>query len=241
MNYLTKVVYFVLFILLIIHPHFITGHVFYLPQAYAQSLASLLILLTALIVYKLHQAELRKITTEKQRLEKQLHLSTDRLLSAYQYIGLVNRRLPLLNQVTTKLLNRSYATKKSRRVIMTELLATAAVSLARSSWGIFRFIEINSSKVVSEFVFSKTKSIKINLSNSNLLSLTNKINFTRQTKFQIFRTSDRNSIIQCFLILPKEVELKQHDISILQSLVDQAQILYQYLFSYKLTTVAVNN
>ncbi len=240
MSFFTKLVYFILFVLLIIHPHFITGHVLYLPQAYAQSLASLLILLIAFIVYKLHQSDLHKVKTEKRRLERQLHLSTDRLLSAYQYIGLVNRRLPLLNQVTTKLLNRSYATKKSKKVIMTELLATAVVSLARSSWGAFRFIEVRSNKVISEFIFSKNskkREVKLNLSNSDLLLSTKKNNFVSWAKEQILRTSDRSSAIQCFLILPQEEELKQNDISILQSLVDQAQILYQYLFFHKPATV----
>ncbi len=233
MSKASKVVYFILFVLLIIHPHFITGHVFSLPQAYAQSLMTLLILTVAFLVYQLHEREVAVKEKEKNIIRNKLDFSINRLIKAYQYIGLINRRLPLLNKITTKLLQQPRDNRKEQRLILVKLLSTATVSLARAKWGMFRFIDVKKERTVSEFTYNLTKSkrLAVKLSNRLLLDSTSTKLVFEQGDKQIIRTADQEAEIQCFFICQPDYPLTANDIHILQALVDQAQLFYQYLLT----------
>ena len=233
MSSTTKIIYGLLFVLLIIHPHFITGHVFYVSQAFAQSLATLVIIGIAVVVYLLHHRDIRKRELEKHQFETELQISSTKLSEAYEYIGEVNNRLPLLTNVTTNLLNQTKRNKKGKKEILETLLATATVSLAHSSWGIFRFIEIEKERTVKEFVYT-TKNyvlLKSKIGNNKLLK------YERQNDgiikidgLFVLPTSDREALVQCFFIFSNGDKKVKDKLSTLQAIVDQAQLLHKYLY-----------
>ena len=96
MTRLTKIIYAILFVASLFHPHIITGHIFSLPRAFAQSFTTLVILELAYIIYLLNQREIRLRERRIALIEKELEILDKKLTDSYNYIGQVNRRPPLL-------------------------------------------------------------------------------------------------------------------------------------------------
>ena len=232
MSFLTKIIYTILFILLLIHPHFITGHVFSIPRAFAQSIITLILFIIAFVVYVSHKRAIKK----KEEVELDLLNSSSKLVEAYEYIGTVNRRLPLLNKVTTGVLKKSKQSKKSRKKVFEDLLAMATVSLAHASWGVFRFVEISHSRTIREFehLTNDLKDVDVKIDNKTLLAIAlsgQSHQVLQIDNLCILPTSDTKSPIQCFFIFPQgEVNINV-EFSTLQAVIDQVQLLYQYVYT----------
>jgi len=238
MSYISKSIYVLLLLLLILHPHLITGRIFNVPPAYAQSLTSLLLTGLAYIVYLLHERDVQKKEEEKKNLEHQfnrkLNDSKKHLTDAFKYIGLINRRLPLLPQLTSNLLKKSKKDKRSKKTIFQELLATAITSIAKNEWGAFRFIDIRTLKTVKEFTYinhgNKTKPLK--LSNKDIMhAASQKASIKNLNEnISLISTSDQISNVQCFLYFEGQRTSLIEEYPVLQSIVDQAQLFYMYLY-----------
>jgi len=125
MTLFTKIAYITLALLLIVHPHIVTGHIFSIPQAFAQSLMNLLIGAVAIAIYLLHLRDMDRTNLEKQKIEQALDVSSEHLSEAYRYIGQVNQRLPLLASLTTGLISVPRHGKKGVKAILEEILTTA--------------------------------------------------------------------------------------------------------------------
>lgn len=233
-----------LFLLIVLTPHFNIGHIFFIPERYVQSLVVITLLAVAFGVYSLHQRDIQKKDEEKRKLEDKFSFSSENLNEAYRYIGSVNRKLSLLSAVGTDLLEKPKETKKGRRAIFEELLMTAVASLGHSSWGMFRFIQVATTRTEQEFTYATRGYIllKSNISNNELLQ-------TRQVPDKIagigdlymVSTSDRDAAVQCFLIFEKGENNIEAEVSTLRAIVDQAQLFYAYLFGTPEANRVVSN
>lgn len=226
MSTIVKVVYFLLFFGLVVLPHFIVGDILFLPQAYAQSLGSLVLVCVGLLFYYLHEWDLK-------RMEKKLEVSTDKLNDAYTYLGTVNRRLPLLEGVTTDLLRTSDTENNKKKEVFVSLLATVITSLVRTDWGMFRFIELESKNTVKEFIHTQKNYVllKTELSNQDLLDLRGSTGHLHTLHdLYVLHTSDATTSLPCFLIFPKGEEEIGDVLPVIQSIVDQAQLFFKYYY-----------
>lgn len=232
MSRFTKLIYIVLFIGLVIHPHFVTGHVFSVSQAYAQTLITLLIVFTGIMVYVLHKRDIAKRDLEKKEIESKFEVSSKNLNDSFKYIGLMNRRLPLLPRMTTGLIVRTNQTKNGKKTVFDDLLITAAVSIAGAKFGVFRFVDTSTQRTLKEFIYTdKGNTGKIPpISNSGLISNSGFEATRKNSKNYIFKTSDKKASIKCFMILSKEKQGSNGESSVLQAICDQAQLLYKYLY-----------
>ena len=233
MAQLTKIIYILLFALIVLAPHFGIGHLFDIPERYAQSLITAALFGVAYIVYLLHQRDLRKKEEEKQKLENKFSFSSKALNDAYQYIGSANRKLSLLSAVSTDLLDRPKETKRGKRAIFEELLMTAVTVLGRSSWGMFRFIQATTGRTEQGFTHATQGYIllKSTISNNELLQarqVSDKI--VKIGNLYVIPTSDRHAPVPCFFMFAKRENGVEAEISTLRAIVDQAQLFYTYLF-----------
>lgn len=231
MTQVTKIIYLLLFILIVLIPHLGIGHFFPIPERYAQSAVTVVLFAVAYIVYLLHRRDLRETEEEKKELENKFSFSSKNLNDAYQYIGSVNRKLSLLGAVSTNLLDRPKKTEKGRRLIFEELLMTAVATLAHSSWGMFRFIQVAHGRTEKEFTHTTRGYIllKSKISNEELLqTLRVPGRIAEIGDVQTISTSDRDAPVQCFLIFAKGENNIEAEISALRAIVDQAQLFYKY-------------
>ena len=227
MSRISKIVYIVLILLLVILPSLITKPILFIRESHAEALTILMILGLA---YLVHHYDLRLKEKEKRSLEKELEISIEKFNESFKYIGLVNRRLPLLKNLTTELLSQS---GKKRGIIFEELLAIATSTIAKSDWGMFRFVEISKQNTAREFCYTNKNYIllKTKVGNKELIELINtKENFKRINDLFALCTSDNKADIRCFLIFPKGENNIEVEYSVLQAIVDQAQLFYKYLY-----------
>jgi hypothetical protein len=226
MTRISKTVYLVLILLLVIVPFLITKEILFFPESHAEALTILIILGVA---YLVHLYDVRLKEKEKKALEKELELSIEKLNDSFKYIGQVNRRLPLLKNLTTELLSKS---REKNRTIFEELLSIATSTIARSDWGMLRFIRVSKQSTEKEFYYTSKNYIllKMKVGNKDLLGMANVgRNFRKIGDLVVLNTSDDKADIQCFLIFPEGENDIKTEYPILQAIVDQAQLFYEYL------------
>lgn len=233
MTKFAKYLYGLVFILIIVEPLLIRREVFNIPPQYLQVFGNFILLSLAYVIYTVHQEDLRRKEYEKTRVEQKLELSTTKLNEAFEYIGRVNRELPLLQNVTTDLMEQSHASSKDKKRLFEELLASAVVSIAKRDWGMFRFVDTTTEKTAKEFSFSigNYMLMKTKISNKELHELFANNGRVKYLKDCIvIKTTDRTSNIQGFLVIPKNENGLDDVYSTLQAITDQAQLYYKYLF-----------
>lgn len=233
MTLFTKIAYLTLALLLIAQPHIIKGHVFSISNAFAQSLATLLIGTVAIAIYLLHLRDMERTNLEKQKIEQALDVSSGNLNEAYRYIGQVNQRVPLLANLTTKLISLPRHGKKATKAIIEELLTTAVVTLAKSKWGFFRFIETESAQTIKEYYYVTGHCLlfQARIGNKALLNLSEEEQYHVINDAFVIATSDRIASVRCIFVFanPEHEEAVKPDHALIQAIVDQAQLFYKYL------------
>ncbi len=231
----TKVAFFLLFLVILIEPHVITGHVFSLSEAYAESVASLLAFGLAYGVYVLHQRDVKRKEERVRQLEHEWRISQEKLIGAFEYIGMANRRLPLLKTLTSDLLANEKGSDRARKDVFQRLLALAVTSVAKAEWGMFRFVASTHEQTVKEFTYTTRHFLllKTNVSNQELIQARNqKKNVRAIGELCVIPTTDQEMPVQGYLIFPNTKDADPGDeASVLQAIVDQAQLLYKYLYS----------
>lgn len=229
MSKLFKTIYAFLFIALVAQPH-VVDHVSFVPKAYVESIVTLVIMGLAYGTYHLHRRELARRELKHKELEGALGLSEQKLIDAFQYIGLVNRRLPLLKNLSSDLLAQSKYSRQDKKTVIYRLLAVATSSIAKVPWGLLRFIDVASQRTTKEFFYQADKNnLAIpKISNKELVQAPT-LN-SRRTMY-VVPTSDREAEVRGFLVVPKPTEDIRNEHPILQVIIDQAQLFYKYLHS----------
>lgn len=235
MEKVTKTIYVLLFIALLLMPHF-SGHIGAVSQPYVESLVMLFIFGLAYTAYRLNKYELRKRDERVQTLEEHLEISEKRMVESLQYIGSMNRKLPLLKNVSSDLLHNNKPTKKGRKSIFDTLLSTAVVSIAHARLGMFRFVEVATGRTRKEFMFAfennTDRAAQITVGNRELLMYRAVSGTAQQVgDYYVIPASDKTAPVQSFLVLSKVETEAGIEYPILQAITDQAQLFYKYIFA----------
>ncbi|MBU1131001.1 hypothetical protein KJ840_02610 [Patescibacteria group bacterium] len=234
MSNIAKIIYVLVLLALIVKPFLIPDNPSFIPEDFFRSLTNLILILIAFLFYYFHQKDIERKEQEKKVMEKKLEVSTKKLIESFEYIGLVNRRLPLLEEITTKILSKSSDTRQAKKYIFQTLLATAVNSITKADWGLFRFVKIDEQKTMKEFSYAKNNYILLttNITNHQLAQMRrNGGRIKKIEKLNCIYSSDYNSSVQCILILPELVKELDTELTVLQSITDQAKLFYKYFYS----------
>lgn len=226
----TSIIYALLFLALLAQPHVLQGHVFFLSSAWAQSAATLLILVAAAATYVLHHAALRRADRRAAALHREKQLANEKLLDSFRYIGTVNRRLPLLQEVTSDVLRASTPTSRGKRAALSRLLALAVTTTARASWGHLRFVDRVSGRTLGELSLARPGSAlpRAPIGNGELLASSSSPGPASEHRaFAVWTSSDQWARHQTFLILGPHVG-ETLDTRTLQAVLDQAHVLFAF-------------
>ncbi len=223
-------VYIVLALALIAQPHVLEGHAGPLSSAQGQSLVTTVILATAMLTYVLHRAALRHAERRSAALQEEKARANEKLLDSFRYIGTMNRRLPLLQEVTTDLLRETTPTEKGRRSAFRKILELAVVTTARASWGHLRFIDRATGRTIAESMLDRggTTAPRAPIGNRDLLEIERRGQGAAVSVPSVCWSADADAPYQTFLVLG-EMPAEGQDPPTLQSLVDQAHVLLPYL------------
>jgi len=224
-------IYVFLFVALLAQPHVLRGHVLLLSSAWAQTLSTATILGAAATTYVLHRMSLRRAERRRATLQEEKQRANEKLLDSFRYIGTVNRRLPLLQEVTTDVLRETPPTIRGRRAALQRLLRLAVVTTARAPWGHLRFVDRRSGRTVGELDLAREGSHgpQSPIGNADLLTLEASPDHAceRPGRVHVRWSTDRWAPHQTFLILGPHAA-DAHAVDTLQSLLDQAHVLFAY-------------
>lgn len=229
-----RVAYGSLAVALLVHPHLIRGHVLFLSEAYAESLATLVIFALLYGTYRLHRWEIARQLTRNSHLRERLSASESKLLDAFRYLGLVNRRLPLLQNLSSDLLAAVRLNRNGRKGIFHRLLTTAVISIVHREWGVLRFVETTTLRTVREFAYGRGAGSSQPLPNRWLVNGDRRPRGGTPAKgLAVVATSDRHMPVRGYLVYPtgpNPADIRD-GLPVLQAIVDQAQLFYKYLYS----------
>lgn len=229
MSSLTKIIYAALFAVLLLQPHLIQRHIFPSASPYVENAITVSVFALGFLTYLLHQHDLKKKESENQRLGTKLKTEHAKLLESFEYLGLVNRRLPLLQNLTSDLLTDFKDIHREKKRIFEKLLNTAVVSIADAEWGLLRFVHEPKQRTLKEFSFSRTNiAPAIQLGNKELLESQK---HSISGDYSSIVSSDVSRPERCFLIIPKQNNLSEENLNILRAIVDQAHLFYAYIYS----------
>ena len=209
----------ILIIVLTLHPYVlqVTLHSVWLP--YVEGVMNLFIVAFGALTYYLYERERR--TSEL------------RLLEASKYIGAMNRKLPLIHQITTDIVSGKITTAKQKTEAFQKLISIAFGSIAQSKRGLLRFVDTKNGRTVKEFLYAlgdEQPARTFSVGNKELLAAVSGEPQTT-THGLIIATSDCVAKVRAFLVIPDVRGRLKKDIDILQAIVDQAQLLSRYVFS----------
>ncbi len=241
MSTFTKAIYAILFTVLLLQPHLVERHIFPTASPYVQNVVTISIFILGFLTYFLHKREVQKKETENQQLGLKLKAEHVKLLDSLEYLGRVNRRLPLLQNLTSDLLTDFQDVRRKKKRIFERLLNTAVVSIIDTEWGVLRFVHEQKQRTLKEFSFSRTKQYTaIQLGNKELLQLQDqKDNYATVGKYSLIASSNASHPERCFLIIPKRDNLQEEDLNTLRAIVDQAHLFYAY--AYPTTSIIGND
>lgn len=214
-------IYGVLIVGLFFHPHF-SAHVGATLRPYIEGITNVLIVGLGIFTYYIYKREQREFE--------------QRFLETSTYIGAMNRKLPLLQQITTNLLSGDMQTTKQITAVFQDLIGIASKTIAQSDCGLMRFVEIGSGRTVKEFWYTlgdARPDTPITIGNKELLDCKDSGNtiVSASAERLILATSDRAAPVRAFLVIPNVRDEIEKDIPILQSIVDQGQLLSRYVFN----------
>lgn len=232
MSSFTKIIYAILFVILLLQPHLIERHIFPSASPYVQNVITILVFVFGFLTYFLHQHDVRKKEKENQQLGTKLRVEQAKLLDSFKYLGLVNRRLPLLQNLTSDILTDFQDVGREKKRIFERLLNTAVVSIIDTEWGALRFVHESKQRTLKEFSFSRAQSFPvIQLGNKALLQSRNgKDNHVIIGDYSLIVSSNASHPETCFLIIPRQHDLQEEDLNILRAIVDQAHLFYSYVY-----------
>ena len=221
-------IYIFLFAALVAQPHLV-DHVSFIPKAYVESTVTLVLMMLAYGTYHLYRRELTKRERKHRELEAALGLSEQKLIDAFQYIGFVNRRLPLLKNLSSDLLAQEKLNRRDKKTVIHRLLAVATGSIAKVPWGLLRFVEVASQRTMREF-FYRAGNIALAIPKISNKELIQEATYASRRTVYVIPTSDHEAEVQGFLVVPEPAEDIRNEYGVLQAIVDQAQLFYRYLF-----------
>lgn len=221
-----KILYGLLFGVLLASPHIIPEHIFFVPKAYAESLTTLVVFAAAFSIHLLYRQTVRNK-------DREINTVSQKLLAAFKFIGNANRRIPLLKNLTSDLLATPKVNKKEKIQIFQNLLALAAVSIAKVDWCLLRFIDVDKQRTVREYVFTKDKILVIKHKIGNQMLLRSR-DYGRMNEpendLMVISTSEKETVVQGFLVMPFSNPSMFKERWTLQAITDQAQLFFRYLY-----------
>lgn len=238
MSIFVKAAYAVLIFVLLLEPHIIRGHFFPNASPYVDNVVTVVVFLLGLFVYLVHRHDLQKKERENQELTKKLQEGQEKLLDSLRYLGFVNRRLPLLKNMTSDILGSFKDSERDKKRIFEQLLNTIVVSIVDADWGVLRFVHQSKRRTLKEFLFTKTDlAPTIHIGNNGLLDVWNRKNtYATENGYLLLTSSNISNPEICFLILPKIENLPEESLVVLQAIIDQAHLLYRYAYSSSRST-----
>lgn len=203
-------------------PHMFKGNAigwFEIAEDYEQSAVILMESFFVIIFYRIYRKKMNELSSERSEIEKHLK-------NSYAHIGRVNNELELVKNFITTYPGNGVG-KLEEKNSYEKLLVYMLVSVAKTSEGFVRFIDIKTGKTLKEFVYANDKNQTSNIKLSNSLVMKKNLNYAYTENgddVEVVESYYHESPIKCVLCFPKKE--KSFDRSLIQLLLTHIHLLF---------------
>jgi hypothetical protein len=220
--------YLIIFTLVIFVPT-IFQHGFYaLNTAQTQEFAILILGSLGFLIFLIQEKKLRKNLFEKNNIQRKVNRMTKDLTHSYSYIGEINRKLDLLENITLSYPESLNLTAKKQKELYNSTIEAIRL-LGKSDEFSLRFVRVENNEILKEIKSSSDLSLNFSLKN-----LDSTAQFFESDDF-IVANSPRtiDNVFACVVIRKKTPSQKIEDLEMIRMLAAQALFLYMFVHDKK--------
>ena len=229
-----SLIYLILFVLAVFAPSLVTHPYFGLSEQYIEELLIFLFGVTGVVIFMFYEKLIKAKEDEDKQIKNNWKKTKGELLSSYQYIGSLNRKIDTLKQLVN---DTSLSINEQKASIKTLLLtiASAASSNFYNSPVMIRCVMFSKLRTEHEVVLNnkKNRKVKFNVPNKELQNIYQQglshaiITNNQGVQFLIIPSEHTDKEKKVFLIFLYDPDLvKDFDITIFKVFANQAEVVY---------------
>ncbi len=227
-----SLLYLAFFALAVATPQFVSHGAFGFAEERIEEILIFGFGLAGLVTFTIYERVIEHKEQEHNETIGERDRAKKELVSSYEYIGAVNRRMEALkelaNETAIHLVEGDRLTKE-----MFQSLAASAAASARAEHGAIRIVALDRMRTLKEFAVDHDAILRV--SNRDLRSIHDEkkthafIACEDGTRVLIVPSSRRDMAAKAFLLIPLQSEVEGLDIGLLNVYANQAEVLYRVL------------
>lgn len=218
-------IYLTIFIFLVFIPTSIDHGSYGLDTAGTQELAILILGYLGFIIFLIQEKKLKKNLFEKTSSQRNANRMAKDLTHSYSYIGEINRKLDILEQIALSYPESLSLTAKKQKELYDSIMDAVRL-FGKSDEFSLRFICTLNNEVLKEVKSSPELSINFPLKNYDLTA-----QFFESDDFIVINSPKSiDKIFSCIVIKKKTPEHKLEDLEMIRTLAAQALFLFMFIF-----------
>ena len=228
-----SLLYLALFVLAILSPTLVQREMLWFSEEQVEEMLIFLFGITGLITFNIYERVMERKDRERDQAISDRDRVRRELVSSYEYIGAVNRRIEALkklaNETTTSLVEKDTHSKA-----LFQSLAANASALARAEHGVVRIVSLEKLRTVKEFAVDPD--VPLRVANKDLLEVHTRnrshcfVRDEQGSEVLVVPSSRQDMDAKAFLLLRiPENDMPEIDPELLRVYANQAEVLYRIL------------
>lgn len=223
-------IYLAMFIFIVFVPDIVPENktIFFLREEQAEELLIFLLGFIAFLIFRFKENQSRKHLKEKNSIRKEAIQISKNLTDTYSYIGETNRKLEIIKNISTKLLDVSKLDDKKEKKIFGDILESIFI-LGKSKKFSIRFINLEDKKTQKEI--KSRKGLLLKISNDEIVEGTYKKNLgfiEKKYHFIVISPKEIDNTISAIIISKNNQQQKLEDPEIIKSLAAFSLFLHHH-------------
>ncbi|EKE19275.1 MAG: hypothetical protein ACD_9C00067G0003 [uncultured bacterium] len=221
-------IYLIIFTLIVFVPTFITQEVLFFDVVQAQEFMLLFLSSLGLTLFLLQEKKLKKNLTEKCSIQSQVNRMTKDLKYSYSYIGEINRKLDILENIAINYPESSKINQKKQNELCDAIMNAIGI-FAKSDQFALRFVSLPNYDILKE-----VKSMPESRLNFSLKGRTVDSNQFESSEFIVITSPGSIDNVFSYIVIKKRTpSQKIEDHEIMKTLAAQALFLFMFMSNNK--------
>ena len=215
--------YLIIFTFVVFVPDIITGGIWGFSEEKTEEGAIFFLGMVAFYLFIIKDSQLTQNIKKRLDIQERYNSISKDLTESYSYIGEVNRKLEVLENISLRLIDPSKISRKEKKEIE-EMIINAIRFLAKTDRFVIRFKDHSTNQLLGQIsggdkeFLVKAKDLFIVMKKSKSI--------TRQDGFLIVRSAKNMKNVTAFLVFDGKGERLPENIEMIQMLTTQALFLY---------------
>ena len=216
--------YLIIFTLIVFVPTAIHHGFYIFDKAQTQEFTILVLGSLGFLAFLVQEKRLKKNIAEKSSIQRKVNSITKDLTQSYSYIGEVNRKLDILENITLGHPESLHLTSKKQKEIYDSTMQAIGI-IAKSDNFVLRFSNMKTNELLKEI-----KNLPFTPFSFSCKQLDPKAQFMESDDFMaVISPKDIDDIIACIIIKKKSPAQKIEDLEMLRILASQALFIFMFI------------